>query len=92
MVAEVGTGISQLSCFIEVIAHLLKVPLNHVDIGLVVLVLDTRVSDDANSKFVEAHCDFFALFFPVWVVLAFEKGLHVDDRGLCEGEIFVCEA
>ncbi len=71
------------------IAYLFKVALNHVNIGLVVLMLDTRVSDDANAKFVEAHCNFFALFFPVRVVLTVQKSLHVDDRGLSEGEIFV---
>jgi hypothetical protein len=71
------------------VSHLLKVALHHVYIRLVVLMFDTRVSDDANAKFVEAHGNFLALFFPIRVIFAIEKRLHVDHRWLCEGKFFI---
>jgi len=64
------------------VADLLKVAFDHVDVIFIDLVAHSRVSDDADSKLVEAFDNVLALDFPARLLV--EVLLHVDDGGFVQ--------
>jgi len=86
LVAEFRTGIDQFTRLVEVRAHLFEVLLDHVDIGLIVLVADARVSNNADAELMEAEGHLATLLLPVWVGFAPKESFQIDDGGLFKRE------
>ena len=82
MEAKLWPAVHEILSVVKLLADTLKVAFDHVDVCLVVFVSHTGVSDYANSKFVKAICDFFALHLPDRVVVSVKEYLQVYDRGL----------
>ena len=87
--AELGARVGQLTRLVVVLAGDFKVVLDHVDVGVVVLVIYSRVADDANAEFVEAEGQLATFLIPSLAVRAVEEGLHLDDGWLRKVEIEV---
>ena len=84
---ELGARIRQLSRVVEVLAGFLEVGLDHVDVGVVVLVIDAWVPDDTEAELVETSGDLATFFVPSITVGAIEEDLHVDNGRLLEVEL-----
>ena len=63
LVQTIWFDVSELLSTIKLVTSLLEVLLHHVDVGVVVIHVNSGVSDEKNTKFMEALCHFLALLF-----------------------------
>jgi len=86
LVVALGNDVSALLASVELVARLLEVVLHQVNVGLVVLHVDTWVLDQQDTEFVEALLHFFAfdldLIGQVCMVVAmgcFQVQVQIND-------------
>ena len=82
LVAELGAHVDQLTARVVLRCNAFEVPLDHVDVVLVVLMVDAGVANDANAELVEAVSDFLALLLPLAILCLEEECLHIDNGRL----------
>jgi len=89
LIAELWVYIFENLTCVEFVSHLLKVPFHHVDVVLVLFMINTWVSNDGNTELMEALCDFFAFKAPGLLVGFVKVGLKVNNRNIFEYQV-VC--
>jgi len=77
LVTELGPAVDELFSSVGGFTNLLKILFDHVNVVLVVLVIDSRISTDDDSEPVETVCHLGALGLPSFSL--FEVELEVDD-------------
>lgn len=85
LVAELGPAVNELFSAVGSFANLLKVLFNHVNVVLVVLVVDSRIPAHENAEPVETVCHLGALGLPSFS--PFEVELEVDDWYFLIGDL-----
>ena len=88
LIAEFGPSVVELSSSIVFFTDLFKVALDHVNVCVIVPMVNARISDDADAKFVEAVCYFATFLLPFFFVLSVKESLHVDYGRFREFELF----
>ena len=78
LITKLRTHVCEFTTCVVFRANAFEIPLQHVDVVIVVFMVNTRVPHNANAELVEAIGNFLALFLPVGIVFLIEEGLHVN--------------
>lgn len=82
LVAELGEAVLEDLAIIELLTDFLEVVFDHVNVGLVSLRVNARVSHEQDTELVERGGHLGALMLPALALL--KVGFDIDDWGLFE--------
>ena len=89
LIAELGPRVVEFSSSIIFFTYLFKVALDHVDVRVIVSMVDARISNDTDAELVETIGNFATFLLPVFEVFTVKEGLHVNHRRFSEFELLL---